>query len=110
MKHLAADAMVKDKIKFFEDKAQQNASIISLHKNQFHYKTWDRKNWPELEFQSVWKIPRSRICSIIGQTIYQEDGKKYRLQYNNNNNKLYLHDRNKVLQHCKYYLKLILVN
>ena len=27
---------------------------------------------------------------------------------NNNNNKLYLHDHNKVLQYCKSYLKLII--
>ena len=28
--------------------------------------------------------------------------------YNNNNNKHYLHDHNKVLQYCKSYLKLII--
>ena len=28
--------------------------------------------------------------------------------FNNNNNKLYLHDHNKVLQYCKSYLKLIM--
>ena len=27
---------------------------------------------------------------------------------NNNNNKLYLHDHNKVLQYCKSYLKLLI--
>jgi len=27
---------------------------------------------------------------------------------NNNNNKLYLHDHNKVLQYCKSYLKVII--
>ena len=27
---------------------------------------------------------------------------------NNNNNKLYLHDHNKVLEYCKSYLKLII--
>ena len=30
------------------------------------------------------------------------------LRSNNNNNKLYLHDHNKVLQYCKSYLKLII--
>ena len=30
------------------------------------------------------------------------------ITYNNNNNKLYLHDHNKVLQYCKSYLKLLI--
>ena len=50
LKTLAANAMVKDKIKFFENLSDKQASIITLHSG----------------FQNTPKIPYFRICSNSG--------------------------------------------
>ena len=54
-----------------------------------------------------WECDRKERISVTWKTIIRLSFHQ-KLFNNNNNNKLYLHDYNKVLQYCKSYLKLLI--
>ena len=60
----------------------------------------DDEEWQFLYEESAKRLKKSDdlFQNPIRNTVVKED-------LSNNNNKLYLHDHNKVLQHCKSYLK-----
>ena len=89
---------------------QCSVTLFNIDQNKNQNRSIDKVQNLENERRYMYKDPRQD--SGQRNISYMRYPKKcftqtYRNLYGNNN-KLYLHDHNKVLQHCKSYLKLII--